>query len=266
VTILEDGELIGAAQTDFNGVVTQIPQATGLNAQGGQLQGFIPTSASNQGDIVGVVTDYFAEPFPAPADYQYVLTEYHATTQQTTALDGGILVSGYAYINDAGLAVFYDDASEGPTIYNTADGQSTNIDAGPAGTASPTGINQNGDVIGTAFSGVRLTGFLYDPSNHSVTIFPTTANCQQFNPIAINDDGTVVGDAEFEVKVRHHHAWQKRAAIYSGGVITDLNTLAPLDGVVLTEATSINDAGQILADDAINPVASANHLYVLAPR
>jgi probable HAF family extracellular repeat protein len=61
---------------------------------------------------------------------------------------------------------------------------------------------------------------------------------------ALNARGEVAGYSFLNSSATNSHAF-----IYSGGVMSDLNTLIdPALGITLTEATAINDSGQIVAN------------------
>ncbi len=72
----------------------------------------------------------------------------------------------------------------------------------------------------------------------------------------INDSGVVVGQSTF--------AGTYHAFVYSGGKIKDLNSMIPAgSGWVLTEADSINAAGQIVGMGTHN---GQEHAYLLTPQ
>jgi probable HAF family extracellular repeat protein len=79
---------------------------------------------------------------------------------------------------------------------------------------------------------------------------------------AINTSGLVVGQADV---LNNDGTTQYHAFIYSGGSLRDLNTLIPAgSGFVLTEATGINDAGQIVCN-GYNPTNGQIHAFLLNP-
>lgn len=79
---------------------------------------------------------------------------------------------------------------------------------------------------------------------------------------AINDHGVIVGqtygvDASGDP---FDHAF-----VYLNGQFQDLNTLIPAgSGWELTDATAVNDSGQILVD-AVNTANGDSHAFVLTP-
>jgi probable HAF family extracellular repeat protein len=79
---------------------------------------------------------------------------------------------------------------------------------------------------------------------------------------AINSSGVVVGTADVLVAANT----QSHAFIYSGGKMQDLNNLIPPgSGWVLSEATGINDKGQIVCN-AFNATTGAHHAFLLTPQ
>jgi probable HAF family extracellular repeat protein len=79
---------------------------------------------------------------------------------------------------------------------------------------------------------------------------------------AINKSGVVVGQADV---LNQNGTTQYHAFIYSGGTLRDLNTLIPAgSGFVLTEATGINDTGQIVGN-GYNPSNGQTHAFLLNP-
>jgi probable HAF family extracellular repeat protein len=74
----------------------------------------------------------------------------------------------------------------------------------------------------------------------------------------INDSGQVVGEAYTTGDAAIH------AFLYSGSTMTDLNTMIdPNSGWILTDASAINDAGQI-AGKGMNS-RYQNHAFLLTP-
>jgi len=118
-------------------------------------------------------------------------------------------------------------------------------DAGQiTGYASPV----NSSVHAFLYSGGKMTdlGVLFDSSTGE----------------AINNSGVVVGQADVLVGP----TTQEHAFIYSGGKLQDLNNLIPANsGWVLTEATGINDNGQIVCN-AYNPTNGQHHSFLLTPQ
>jgi probable HAF family extracellular repeat protein len=79
---------------------------------------------------------------------------------------------------------------------------------------------------------------------------------------AINTSGVVVGTADV---LNSNGTTAYHAFIYSGGKLQDLNNLIPSgSGWVLTEATGINDKGQIVCN-AYNTTTGYTHAFLLNP-
>ena len=79
---------------------------------------------------------------------------------------------------------------------------------------------------------------------------------------AINNSGVVVGTADV---LNGNGNTDSHAFIYSGGKLQDLNNLIPSgSGWVLTEATGINDKGQIVCN-GYNVTTGYNHAFLLNP-
>lgn len=79
---------------------------------------------------------------------------------------------------------------------------------------------------------------------------------------AINNSGVVVGTADV---LNSNGTTEYHAFIYNGGKLQDLNNLIPSgSGWVLTEATGINDKGQIVSN-AYNATTGYRHAFLLNP-
>jgi probable HAF family extracellular repeat protein len=124
-------------------------------------------------------------------------------------------------------------------------------------------INDGGQIVGYAsppnssvhaflYSGGKMTdlGVLYDSSVGE----------------AINTLGVVVGEADVLIGTGYNAYTEYHAFIYNGGKLQDLNNLIPSNsGWVLTEATGINDNGQI-ACNAYNATTGYTHAFLLNPQ
>jgi hypothetical protein len=81
-------------------------------------------------------------------------------------------------------------------------------------------------------------------------------------PAAVNDSGVFVGQT---YGVTGSGSTFNDAFVYANGSFQDLNSLIPAGfGWTLTDATSINDAGQILVD-AVNNTNGNTHTFLLTP-
>lgn len=114
-------------------------------------------------------------------------------------------------------------------------------------------VSQDGMIVGSQLvdqSSTNNIGAAYLDDNGTV------ANLGLLNGMAtfaegVNDNGQVVGSTS-----------NSRAWLYSGGVLTDLNSLIPANsGWVLTTAVGINDKGQIIGYGNLN---GAGHGFLLS--
>lgn len=108
---------------------------------------------------------------------------------------------------------------------------------------SPTAINNDGQVVGTAqTSSGAIDGFL--ESNGTITDLGST-----FAPAAINDSGVIVG-GQF---------------VDSDGTLQNLNNLIPAGSPYqIQSATGINNTGQIIVN-AIDTATGQQHALLLTP-
>jgi probable HAF family extracellular repeat protein len=122
-------------------------------------------------------------------------------------------------------------------------------------------INNNGQIVGEngARHGTLYTNGVWSDLGNFSGAVATVA-------YGINRSGKIVGTAYFPVKSYHPYRPGKHVGvIFTNGAVVDLNTLiTPNSGFTMTDATAINDAGQI-AGDATN--ASGNeHAVLLTPQ
>ena len=101
-----------------------------------------------------------------------------------------------------------------------------------------TSINQSGQVAGySTNSSYQDRAFVTNSQNQLISI-GTLGGASSY-ALGINDLGSVVGDSNNSSNSQH-------GFLFSGGVLSDLNTLlANASGWTVTAAYSINDAGQI---------------------
>ncbi|HKW64886.1 MAG TPA: hypothetical protein VJN89_20190 [Candidatus Acidoferrum sp.] len=76
---------------------------------------------------------------------------------------------------------------------------------------------------------------------------------------ALNDSGVIVGSCVTSAGETH-------AVIWNNGKITDLNSLIPQTGLVLTRATGINRAGQIVVEQQTNLDGPTTRAFLLTPK
>jgi probable HAF family extracellular repeat protein len=150
----------------------------------------------------------------------------------------------YAYaINDAGQVVGEADISGGSShAFLYTGGIMTDLDTRPGSTSSEAlAINGAGQVVGGAnVNGGGMHAFLFAAGQMQDlgTLEGTTTSLA----CGINSSGQVVG-----YSYNLSGGAPRSAFLYSGGVMTDLNTLiARSTGWSLQEANAINDAGQIV--------------------
>ncbi len=104
----------------------------------------------------------------------------------------------------------------------------------------PTSINDVGQVVGRVDNGyfASYTPFLY--SGGAMTVLPTPGGVPG-EATGIDHAGQVVGWT-YSTGVGYH------AFLYSGGTMSDLNSLASSSTLTLNEAEGINASGQIVGD------------------
>ncbi len=99
--------------------------------------------------------------------------------------------------------------------------------------------------------------FLFDWTSGTMTDLGTLGGTNS-HALGINASAQVVGDSDIAGDAATH------AYIYSGGTMTDLNTLiSPTSGWTLTVAAAINDSGSIVGT-GIN-AAAQTHAFLLTP-
>jgi probable HAF family extracellular repeat protein len=102
-----------------------------------------------------------------------------------------------------------------------------------------TAINDSGQITGQAWTGDATHAFLY--SGATTKDLGTLGGDSSFG-FGINGSGQVVGGSNVVGNGQH-------AFLYSDGIMYDLNDLVSgLAGTLLTNATAINDTGQIVAN------------------
>lgn len=139
-------------------------------------------------------------------------------------------------INNLGASVGYAGLpGAGQRAFRYAEGKLTELDILGASNSYATAINDSGQVAGGYMTGKDVRAYLY--GNGAATDLGTlggsfaTAN-------GINGAGHVVGFSNLDDSA----TFLAHAFLYADGVMTDLGTMA---GASLSEATAINDRGQI---------------------
>lgn len=108
-------------------------------------------------------------------------------------------------------------------------------------------------IVGNSMVGEHFHAFLHDGT--TMTDLGALGADENAFAAAINDDGVVVGQSQ--------SVTGDRAFICVAGVMTDLNLLTPGTGWRLTDASSINNSGQIVGTG--NTPGGQVHAYLLTP-
>ncbi len=187
-------------------------------------------SINNAGQVVGVAE------FPCDL-YHAVLWGADGRLTDLGAPYGGWAVA--TAVNDAGHAVGWTDGQyHFPQGVLWKDGGATVLPKLPGSVdASAWDINDAGQVVGGVWPGSRGDAFVYrEGVLTALPAFGGRGSCAQ----AINNGGQAVGWSDSP-------DGSHRAALWSNGVVVDLNTRIPANaGWQLMSARDINDAGQIV--------------------
>ena len=202
---------------------------------------------NNDGHVVGSVRNN-------AGGNEGVLWQNGALTALTTL--GG---EGYA-INDFGVMAGMAEDIHGDAMATrwTAPGSPVNLGFLPGGSESyATDINDWGEVVGNSYPGsfIWLPGPAYglDAGMHALAPLADSSLASGINNLA-----QVVGSTYYSsLGVYTPFIWQN-------GTTFDLNSLIdPASGWTLTQASDINDAGQITGSGIFN---GSNHAVLLTPR
>jgi probable HAF family extracellular repeat protein len=163
-------------------------------------------------------------------------------------------------INNVGQVVGSGDNAESDSrawLYSGAKMTDLGTLGGPGAAANA--INNHGEIVGSSQTASDSEHpFLYKGGK---MIDLGTFNLESVAN-AINNNGVIVG-LTYELEKSGNAGFH--AFIYSGGHFQDLNSLIPAgSGLVLTDATGINDKGQIVAD-AHNTTSGQNRAVLLNP-
>jgi probable HAF family extracellular repeat protein len=235
------GEVVGSSSTasatsaftDQNGVMTAINAGD-------------PTAINDSGEIAG------GGPFPVGNTGDVFEQAFTYQSGKTTVLgllpgEGGIFTDASG-INSSGEVVGSgDNSASDEHAWRYQNGTMTDIGTLGGPQASAAAVNTNGQIVGFAQTSSDADhGFLYTGGRMTdlgLNIFPD----------AINDSGVIVGQGP------------AGAVIDSGGTLQNLNNLVPAgSGFTLTNATAINDNGQIVVQ-ASNNTTGQNHAFLLTP-
>jgi probable HAF family extracellular repeat protein len=170
-------------------------------------------------------------------------------------------------INDSGQVVgnYYSTSSDsGPFLY--ANGKITKLGSPAGAAASAFAINSTGQIAGAFYFPSRGTSHAALYSNGIWTDLGAIPGASGTHATGINTGGQVVGIAVFPVTSYHPFKPGKHVGfIVRNGSPVDLNTLvASNSGFTITDATAINDSGDILCD-ATNS-SGYQHAILLTPK
>lgn len=119
-------------------------------------------------------------------------------------------------------------------------------------------VSDGGTVVGCAETGVADTRHAFVWQNGAMCDLGTLPDRPSSVACGVNSTGQIVGYAEPQPD-----STDKRAVLWRGGQVLDLNTLLPAhSGWVLTEARAVNDRGQIVGSGIWNGHARA---FLLTP-
>ncbi|MBD3667059.1 MAG: DUF3466 family protein [Kangiella sp.] len=159
-------------------------------------------------------------------------------------------------INEAGMALGYSDAFLNATtftiksfVFDTSNGEISELPTFENSYTFAQGLNVHGEIVGSVqltLSDTLQEAFYYDLSSGSEELTFLGFLQPEFNDSrarSINDNGQIVGRALISAPTLNEHA----AFIYENNEMKNLNELIACDsGWKLTEATDINNAGQIV--------------------
>lgn len=200
------------------------------------------THINSSGDVVGIAdnSNYEQHVFLYDGTTMTDLTPGAEYAEVLRFTDSGVVV-GMAYTSQGYYAFVYDSTG----LNNLSLGGSSSDAYGSFGGYGVT--NDSGEVAGFAYTtnDDAQHAFLYDSSGVQDL---NSLSTDEGSALGINDSGQVVGITN------------DSAFLYSGGVMSDLNTLLCGTGVTLHEALGISDDGKILAADT-----DQGRLYLLTP-
>ncbi len=265
--INNSGQVVGTAWTDVGGGCTTyraflysngaMTDLGSLGSWSSLCPGYSSGSAINDnGQVVG---ESFLNSITGDYYDMRVFLYSNGSMVNIGALGGiNIIATG---INNSGQVVGYGDIPNfgGLRAFLYSNGVMTVI-ANDSTFSIANGINDSGQVVGMACylmgTYTQCHAFLY--SNGAMTDLGAWSYMSSVAN-SINKSGQVVGYSYTYVGdnlVTH-------AFLYNGGSLLDLNNLLPSgSGWILTDATSINDLGQIVGNGVIN---GHEHAFLMTP-
>jgi len=220
-----------------NGTVTDLGD---INFRGSEF--IYHAAVGNAGSVVGYTFDFYGDNGFGYRSFRWKPTIPNGTTGSLSLLSG--VGDGQAQaigVNSIGQAI---GSSQGQGVM----WMPSNVVVGFF-SHQLAAINQSGQVVGSVSSGGVTRAFLWTPNtNNGMTgafldLSDLSSGVLGASAADVNDVGTVVGTAGVTATVSHATVWTA-----SDGIL-DLNQLldnaAP--GLTLTQATSVNNAGMILA-------------------
>ena len=171
--------------------------------------------------------------------------------------------SGATALNESGqVAGYADTASSGSHAFISNGTTMTDLDTLGGENSVAYAINASGQVTGQSQTNTgEYHGFLY--SNGVMTDLGTGQGLYS-SGLAIKASGQVTG----AVNIQATSGYATHAFVYKDGVMSDLNDLiSPKQAASfeLVDGVAINDAGQIVAEGALNSTG-ATRLFLLTPR
>lgn len=208
--------------------ITPLPPATSVNAinEQGQIAG---TAATPEGLRGFVWSRGGLTPLPAPA----------GSAAFATSINNAGTVAGYASFGGGELR----------SSLTYAAGSGGGLDIFGAGFSYAQAINDGGDVAGAYAGGGSLRAYLYRGGT-ALDLGTLGGSFAAAN--GINNRGQVVGFSSLD----DSQVFNAQAFLYQDGVMTDLGTL---DGGSLSEATAINDLGQVTGSGWVR---GSNHAFL----
>lgn len=252
--INDSGQVAGYSEGEFGARYAFIADVNGMRGVS-QWKFSYANGINNAGQVVGHTTNVLSSGSDA------FIT---GPNGENPMPPGGLRSDGDVAtdINSSGQVVGHGHLSSGLYVhaYLTSANGGFASDLGTLGgaTSSALAVNDSGQVVG--YSEIRrgfespIHAFITDIDSNMTDL--GTLGGQSSQAFDINSFGQVVGWAETGIANRRH-AFITGA---DGGGMTDLNSLVKLeDGIFLSDATGINDSGQIIAN------ASNGRAYLLSP-